>query len=213
MGFLDRMSRLMKSSVNSAIDQVSDPAKEVEQLILDMEAERREAYAETQRLMATEKQARARAQDLERKVATWGEHAEEAVHSSNDTLAREALEAQAQASEDLAQARQEEAEAGRMASEYRTALQALEGHLQEVKLRKGTVKAKIAANTTEELRTETLEAFDRMAGKVDNIENVSAALAELAGETEEASRPALPVKQDDSDVEARLAALKRKLDA
>ena len=38
MGIFNRVRRLVSSNVNAAIDKMSDPAKEIDQLVIDMES-------------------------------------------------------------------------------------------------------------------------------------------------------------------------------
>ena len=46
MGILDRLSTLVKSNVNDLVDRMQDPAKEIDQLVLDMEDSLRQARSE-----------------------------------------------------------------------------------------------------------------------------------------------------------------------
>ena len=55
MGIFDRVSKLIKSNTNSAIDKMQDTSKEVEQLVVEMEDQLRKARLETQKGMAAEK--------------------------------------------------------------------------------------------------------------------------------------------------------------
>src|ERR1700759_1198604 len=91
MGILDRISRLVSSNVNSAIDKMSDPGKEIDQLVIDMEAQLKKARQEVQTALATEKRQRMRAEALYKSATEWEERAERAVRAGDDNLAREAL--------------------------------------------------------------------------------------------------------------------------
>src|SRR5262249_2631299 len=46
MGILDRISRLVSSNVNAAIDKMSDPGKQIDQLVIEMEEQLRAARKE-----------------------------------------------------------------------------------------------------------------------------------------------------------------------
>src|ERR1700761_3719944 len=91
MGILDRISRLVSSNINSAIDKMSDPGKEIDQLVIDMEAQLKKARQEVQAALATEKRQRTRAEALYKSSQEWQERAERAVRAGDDNLAREAL--------------------------------------------------------------------------------------------------------------------------
>lgn len=223
MGIFSRMSNLFRSKANAAIDQMSDPAKEVEQLIMEMEDQLRQARAETVKCKATEKLCAQRVTDLEKRVANWGDRAEAAVHQGDDTLAREALSQRMQTEEELAQARRELAESRAYASKLAEMLPELEKRLAQYRLRKGTIKAKatMAKRDLKPGSADAFEDFDRMAGKVDDAETeveVHRELAddrqrdaELSAKIERASK-SLPASATGSDpVADRLAALKEKM--
>jgi phage shock protein A len=55
MSILARLSTLVKSNVNDLIDKMQDPAKEIDQLVLDMEDSVRQARGEVATCMAEEK--------------------------------------------------------------------------------------------------------------------------------------------------------------
>jgi phage shock protein A len=223
MGIFSRMSNLFRSKANAAIDQMSDPAKEVEQLILEMEDQLRQARAETVKCKATEKLCAQRVTDLEKRVASWGERAEAAVHHGDDTLAREALSQRMQAEEELAQARRELGEARTYASKLAEMLPELERRLTQYRLRKGTIKAKatMAKRDLKPGSTDAFEDFDRMAGKVDDAETeveVHRELAddrqrdaELSAKIERAAKQPTATAAASDPVAERLAALKEKM--
>src|SRR3954451_2164422 len=104
MGILDRITRLVSSNVNSAIDKMSDPGKEIDQLVIDMEGQLRKARLEVQTALAQEKRHRMRAEELLKKSREWEERAERAVRAGDDALAREALQRKADIDRDGAEA-------------------------------------------------------------------------------------------------------------
>ena len=96
MGILDRISRLVSSNVNAAIDKMSDPGKEIDQLVIEMETQLRNARKEVQTALAQEKRQRSRAEALAKSSREWEERAERAVRAGDDGLAKEALTRKAQ---------------------------------------------------------------------------------------------------------------------
>ncbi|HEX2568273.1 MAG TPA: PspA/IM30 family protein [Polyangia bacterium] len=221
MGIFSRMSNLFRSKANAAIDQMSDPAKEVEQIIIEMEDQLRQARAETVKCKATEKLCAQRVTDLERRVASWNERAEAAVQHGDDTLAREALSQRMLAEEELAGGRRELAEARAYASKLAEMLPELERRLATYRLRKGTIKAKatMAKRDLQPGSTDAFDEFNRMAGKVDDAETEVEAHreladdrqrdAELSASIERAAR--LPAAAASDPIAERLAALKEKM--
>ena len=218
MGIFDRVSRLIKSNTNSAIDKMQDTSKEVEQLVLEMEQQLRKARVETQKGMAAEKLSAARAVEAEKKAAAWGRRAEDALRTGDEDLAKQALAQQAEAEQDLALCRREQAESAATARAQKEALAKLEGQLRDVKMRKGTIQAKVRLGKNQDLSAGSLDEFERMAGKVDDGEHRLEAERELAealddGGAKEAELAArfkqLPAS---GGVEDRLAALKKKME-
>ncbi len=218
MGIFDRMSRLIKGSANAKIDKMTDPAKELEQLILEMEEEIRKGRAETTKMMATQKRMAARIVELGKQSAVWSERAEAAVRAGDDELAKQALERRQETEEQLAEARHEEKEAARYAQDLQDSLKRNDARLREIKMKKGTIKAKVANRKGVDVSAEALDEFDRISGKVDDAESEVEAEAELADELggqakdeeTEAKFVAL-AKKGGGDVDDRLAALKKKM--
>src|SRR6266436_3861459 len=91
MGILGRLSTLIKSNVNDVIDGMQDPAKEIDQLVLDMEDSARQARTEVAQCMGEEKRLGKRAEALDGEIKTWTDRAESAVRAGDDTLAKEVL--------------------------------------------------------------------------------------------------------------------------
>jgi phage shock protein A len=220
MGIFDRMSRLIKSNVNAKIDKVSDPAKQLDQIVLDLEEELRKNRGETAKIIVTEKRLTARLGEIEKQVATWNERAEMAVRAGDDALAREALERKIHAEAELAEATEEAKEAKRYAEDMREALKANEARLKEIKMKKGAIKAKVATTRNVDVSAQALDDFERVAGKVDDSEAEVEAHDELAELSRESARDAAVEEKfraierkgtGGGELDARLAALKAKM--
>jgi phage shock protein A len=220
-GLLSRVGRLFRSKVEHAVDQATDPAKVIEQLVVEMEDEIRRGRDETRKMMATQKLAAARTRNLEKSVADWTARAEVAVRAGDDALAKEALTRRTIAEGELADSRREQREAAGYAERMREGLRKNEAKLREIKLRKGTIKAKLAGARTAEVRAAALDEFERMAGKIDENESNVEAEAELIREDEDAKAASAATEAKfakleraggpGSDLDARLAELKRKM--
>ena len=88
MGILGRLSSLIKSNVNDVIDSMQDPAKEIDQMVRDMEESARQARTEVAQCLGEEKRLQKRVADLEGDAADWAKRAETAVRAGDDTLAK-----------------------------------------------------------------------------------------------------------------------------
>src|SRR4051812_50159878 len=91
MGILGRLSTLVKSNVNDLIDGMQDPAKEIDQLVRDMEDSVRQARGEVAQCLAEEKRLGKRVNDVGAASQRWEEHAMRAGQGGDDAPAKEAL--------------------------------------------------------------------------------------------------------------------------
>jgi phage shock protein A len=218
MGIFNRMRRLVSSNVNAAIDKMSDPAKEIDQLVIDMEAQLKKARVEVQSSLATEKRHRRKVEELQKASNDWQERAERALRAGDENLAREALkrkgdvDAEGQAAEGSLQAAQGHADA------MTAQLKQLEARVQEVRSKKETLKAKARASRGKSpLGSNAVDEFDRLSGKVDAVEAEASLDEELAAvRHEDAKSREVERKLEEMgksrDVEDRLAALKAKIE-
>jgi phage shock protein A len=215
MGILGKLSTLIKSNLNDAIDSMQDPGKEIDQMVRDMEDYARQARAEVGRSIADERLLERRLQTIEGEIADWQKKAEMAVRAGDDALAKEALNRKGEKETERSDTKKALQEQGVYADQLTSALKALETRLKDVKLRQGTLKAKARANRdgTMGAKTSAFGDFDRMASRIDATE------AEASLDDELANRPTATIAVDrrleqmasDAAVDDALAELKRKL--
>lgn len=216
MGILGRINTVIRSNVNELLDKMSDPAKEIELLVLDMEKSLQQAKQEVVSVTAGAKRAASLCDELQGTVDTWLHRAEQAVRASDDDLARQALQRKLSTEAELEEARRAHREQLAYVDQLKAALKELEARLQQIKLRKETLKQRARALKQGEAGLEPGRAFDEF----DRIEDKIQALeteVEL-GESLDARDVATAAKfarleQQEPQVEDALAALKRKLDA
>jgi phage shock protein A len=216
MGILGRLSSLIKSNVNDVIDSMQDPAKEVDQMVRDMEESARQARTEVAECLAAEKRLQKRVEDLEGEAADWGKRAETAVRAGDDGLAREALQRKAEKEAERGETQKSLQEQGVYADQLTQALKALDARLKDIKLRQGTLRAKARANKKGaplSPRTSAFDDFDRMAGKIDTVEAEASLDEHLGGQSAEsaAAERKLNEMAAKSSVDDALAELKKKL--
>jgi phage shock protein A len=217
MSILARLSTLVKSNVNDLIDQMQDPAKEIDQLVLDMEDSLRQARGEVATCMAEEKRLRHQSESLSVEAKSWEEHAARAVEAGDDALAKEALRRKAQKEADRLETDKAAAEQKAQVDSLVAGLRALELRVKDVKLRQGTLREKARAakgRSSVSTGTSAFSDFERMSGKIDALEAEAGLTDELAGNTaaERASEKKLDKLSEDKSLADALAALKRKLE-
>src|SRR3954447_15434777 len=146
MGILGRLSTLIKSNVNDVIDSMQDPAKEIDQMIRDMEDSARQARSEVADAMAGERLQSKRIEALVAEAKTWEEHAMRAVQAGDDALAKEALRRKAEKDADRLESEKLAGDQKAYVEQLMAGLKALEARVKDVKLRQGTLREKARAN-------------------------------------------------------------------
>ena len=213
MGILGRLSTLVKSNVNDIIDSMQDPAKEIDQLVRDMEDSVREARGEVAQCLADEKRMAKRVGDLADEVKSWEGHAMRAVQAGDDALAKEALRRKAEKQADRIEADKALSDQRAYLVQLNAGLKALEARVQDVKLRQGTLREKARAAKRGESpvssKTAAFENFERMSGKIDALEAEVGLTDELTGQG--AASVAAERKLREMGLDDELADLKKKL--
>ncbi len=216
MSILGRLSTLVKSNVNDLIDKMQDPAKEIDQLVLDMEDSLAQARGEVAGCMAEEKRLLRQSEQLAAEAKTWEEHAARAVQTGDDALAKEALRRKAQKEADRLETDRAAAEQRAQVENLLAGLRALELRVKDVKLRQGTLRERARAakgQSPVSTGTSAFADFERMSGKIDALEAEASLGDELGGTTaaERASEKKLEKLGEDQTLDDALAALKKKL--
>jgi phage shock protein A len=220
MGILDRLSTLVKSNLNSAIDKMTDPGKEIDQMVTELEDNLKKARVEVTQALAGEKLTRQKLEAQSKDASEWEERAQRAVLAGDDNLAKQALERKAAIDGDKAESERVLMEQSGYADQLTAALKAAEQRVNEIKSRKETLKAEARARKVREKQTvgtSAFDKFDRLAAGVDAAEAENALDDELAKAShEDAHSKEVERKLEDlaknKDLDDRLAALKAKLD-
>jgi Phage shock protein A (IM30), suppresses sigma54-dependent transcription len=217
MAILGRLSTLVKSNVNDLIDSMQDPAKEIDQLVRDMEDSVREARGEVAQCLAEEKRMGKRVNDLAEAVTSWEGHAMRAVQAGDDALAKEALRRKAEKEADRIEAEKALADQRAYSVQLGAGLKALQARVQDVKLRQGTLREKARAAKRGESpvsgKTAAFEDFERMSGKIETLEAEVGLNDELTGQTAAAVAAERKLREmsEQQSVDDALADLKKKL--
>jgi len=238
MSIFGRLSNLIKSNLNAAVDKLSDPAKEVDLLIEEMEEELKKLRLELRDQLAREKLAQKKVDEEYRAVQKWQEHAERAVHAGDDELAKEALRRREEMEVKLAAVEKILVEHSQLTAKLKAQLKDGDQKLVEVKGKREPLKAR--ARAAKQAGNPDGTAFDRfntLVSQIESQEEQAQAMAELLPELHPAVQDdkdrqtserfdrllapgsgsaagggAPPRSEKDQELDARLAALKAKLD-
>lgn len=221
MGILDRFTTIVKANINELLDKAEDPAKMVDQYLVDLTESLAEVKKETAGVMAEETRTRRAVERNAEEAARMEGLARKALAAGNEDDARVFLGKKQKldaTGAELAKA----AEAARAnAEKMRQMHDKLVGDIEDLKARRETIKAKAAVARTQEMvggytsssdkAESAIEAFNRMEAKVDRDLDAANAMAELnQAPVDEAA--ALEAKYadaaDDAAVDDALAKLK-----
>ncbi len=215
-----RISDVLTANLNDLVDRVEDPERMIKQLIREMEENINSAREGVIDALASEKQLAKELDNQRRQAEEWYNRARRAMENGNETLAREAL-LRKKEHDDLAGNLQGSWQSAKRTSErLKAQLRALEGKLEEARLKKGSLVARQRAAQAREQMDRVSDrlqtgldlnySFDRMSGKVDEMEARMEARAELYGEFSQVEREFLKMEVD-TEVETELLILRQEV--
>jgi phage shock protein A len=216
MGVFERISRIIRSNISDLLDRAEDPEKVLQQIMVDMQQDLREAKLHVAAAIRDQKKLETRYQENLDLADRWEKRAVSAVEEGDDALAKEALRRKKNF-EQLAKGYKEQLEEQiRSVKLLKTSLAALEAKIEEARRRKDLLIARqkraqaqkaISESMNGMSKSSALAVLERMEGKVKAAEIHAEAIAELEAESLEARFARL----DNEDVDDELAKLKAKL--
>lgn len=223
MGMLERFNDIVKSNITAIMDKFEDPAKMVDQYLLDLTEDLADVKQETATVMAEETRCKKAVDDNAKAVEKYVKLAKAALEAGNEGDARIFLEKKNELvkhGENLAAALET---AKTNAEKMRQLHDKLVGDIESLKTRKEAIKAKVSVAKTQEKVNQyadtadkyqgTLGAFERMEEKADKMLNKATAIDALnkVADATSSLEEKYAVKETDEAVEADLAALKAEL--
>ncbi|HYJ11165.1 MAG TPA: PspA/IM30 family protein, partial [Polyangiaceae bacterium] len=221
MGMFSRLATLIKSNLNDLISRSEDPEKMLNQIIVDMNEQLGLAKKQVAASIADEKRLEKQAQEEAQRAAEWERRAMLAVRSGDENLAKEALARKKEHDTLTGQFQEQWQKQKHAVEQLKLALRALNGKIEEAKRKRTLLIARKKRAEAQRTIQETMsglknasafEAFDRMAGKIEQMEAEASAQAEL---NEEYSGDVLAHKfnqlEQTKGAEEDLLSLKRKM--
>lgn len=221
MGILDRFATIVKANINELLDKAEDPAKMVDQYLVDLTESLAEVKRETAGVMAEEARTRRAVDRNAEESARMEGLARKALAVGNEDDARVFLGKKQKLDATGAELSKAAEAAHANAEKMRQMHDKLVSDIEGLKARREAIKAKAAVARTQEMvggytsgsdkAESAIEAFNRMEAKVDRDLDAANAMAELNEEpVDEAA--ALEAKYadaaDDAAVDDALARLK-----
>jgi phage shock protein A len=180
LGVFSRLGRIIKSNLNSILDAAEDPEKSINQLIIEMRSNQKDAKEQVAHAMVDAKKLQRKLAEAQKSAVSWKEKAKIAVKRGDDRLAKEAL-TRAKSEAVLVQEYGRAVETQTRAVEnLKVALKSLDKKIEEAKrrkhvllARKKTAEATQAIGTTVsslKVDTNAFSEFDRLAEKIEDME-------------------------------------------
>jgi phage shock protein A len=223
MGILDRLSRVVKSNVNSVLDGAEDPEKMVKQTIEEMEGSIRQGRKEVVSAMANEKMIAKKQEEALRKSKDWENKAMLALKAGDEELAREALKRKKKTEAEAADLEGQRREAAAYVDDLRGRVEGAEKKVEELRNSQNVISSRVkAARQTPEGsvagsgKSSAMDRFDNLANRIEEMEaEVEAASVLDDGRPTEAELERkfarLGTEGSGDELDDELAALKEKL--
>ncbi len=174
MSILDRFATIIKANINDLLDKAEDPAKMVDQYLIDLGESLAKVKEETAGVMAEEKRCARLVEANNAEVERMENLAKKALAAGNEGDARTFL-AKKQHLESNGAELQKAADAARAnADKMRQMHDKLVGDIEQLKARRESIKAKSAVAKTQSMVNEMTSGTDRAAGAVDAFNRMEA---------------------------------------
>lgn len=217
-GIFSRLRNSISSTLNDAVDSVSDPGTEISLMLDDLAAQIQSSEQDLKQAMIDRKVMQRKAQEATADATKWERNAEQALKLGDETLAREALRRKADYDmqvKDLSGAVNEQAVlVDSMAQNLKTA----KTRLKSLNLRRGSLMAQARAakkgvSVGQIADGGGMDKLNAIEDRIAELEAFNEVSQELGGNTaEEAEIEAkLADLEGDSEVDDALAALKAKM--
>ena len=220
-GLFGRLKKAIQSTLNDAVDAVSDPGQEVALMLDDLAENIRKSELDLKQSIVDQKMMEKKLEQLVKDEAAWQRRAEQAITLGDDTLARAALQRKGE----LGQERQATDEAlvqqRKLVEDLKQGITDAKAKLKALNLRRGTLMAQARA-TKQSGGAGNIPGDAGAGARMDAIESKIACLEALNEVSAEGLDERLQEAQFDaklnemgtkSELDDALAALKAKMQA
>ncbi len=218
MALFDRVWRVLRANLSSAVSQAEDPEKVLEQAMADMQGNLIQLRQAVAQAIATQKRTERQSAQAKLTAQEWYNRAELAIAKGEENLARQAL-TRRQTYLQSAQAMDAQLDQQRdVVSGLKDNMRRLEAKISDARTKKDLYIARArsaeASQRIQEMLGQTgtggsIAAFERMEERVMNLEAQSEALEELSGDPLE--RQFAVLEGGSTAVDSELEAMKNRL--
>lgn len=191
MGLFDRISRVVRSNLNSVVSKAEDPEQVLEQTVQEMQADLLQLRQAVAQAIATSKRSERQLHQSQSLANQSQERAQLALQQGNEDLARDALVRRRSYTEAVKVITAQLAQQNAVVTKLKQSMTGLETKIAEAKTRKDLFIARARAAQASQNLQETLgrvnsrnplNAFDRMEERVQQLEAQAEVMAELSSD-------------------------------
>ena len=220
MSIIQRFSDIMRTNVNALLDKCEDPAKMVDQTLLDLRRDLADVKKETASVMAVEKRAQRLVDECQDNIKKYEAAARNALAAGNEADARTLLAKKQEFEGQLLGLQSNLEAAGANAKKLRDMHDKLVRDIESMEGRKAAVKAKVATAKAQQTVNKaatgmksaaSMSAFERMEAKADQMLDAATAEAELNAGAASVDDLAQKYATGGASVDNELAKLKQEM--
>ena len=182
MGILTRFKDIMSANVNALLDKAEDPAKMIDQTLLNLRKDLAQVKKETAAVMADAKNARRKVTECENQITNYKTTAEKALRAGNEGDARTLLEAKKKEEEKLAALQKTYDMTAANADNMQAMHDKLVRDIENLESKRDSIKAKMATAKAQKHMNQVLSGGDKAAASIDAFERYEATADKMLDE-------------------------------
>jgi len=222
MGIVSRFVNVLRAYSNSFLDKAEDPEKMLQQMITDLEEQKRQAKQQMTEALALQKRLERDTEKEQTEAGKWEQKAILAVQNGKDDLAKEVLVRKKEHERRALEFEKQLAHHKQNADVLRDGYQKLEDKVDEIKRKKGLLLAKQKQAAAQEKIYQTIEGFGNSTGALDTIERMEDKIEEqqsraeayqeisMDSDKEALERKFAELESSDPDLDVELLELKKR---
>lgn len=145
-GLFSRLKQVISSTLNDAVDAVTDPGQEIALMLDDLADNIRKSELDLKQAIVDQKMMERKLEQLRKDDAAWATRAEQAVNLADDTLARAALQRKAELAIEVSTLDESVVAQRKLVEELRIGINQSKTKLKSLNLRRGSLMAQARAS-------------------------------------------------------------------
>lgn len=145
-GLFSRFKQAISSTLNDAVDAVTDPGQEIALMLDDLADNIRKSELDLKQAIVDQKMMERKLEQLRKDDAAWGKRAEQAVNLGDDTLARAALLRKTELAAEVQATDEALVQQRALVEDVRTGIATAKTKLKSLNLRRGSLMAQARAS-------------------------------------------------------------------